>query len=242
METLFYLSLALNLLLLGTIVGFVVSKNITPKTQKTASNKPVLTEPTSVQQEQPVQKRQPVIVNPELYHLAYQCEKQLPEGFKNRIKILVETEYPEYAAILQVDDIKISIRRNERNQSVFSAQTPLDAINIARFGYETTGRYVPVPDELKKILAMKDAVNVYLRALNLEEISENDEFWCVHTEAGCRETGWKALGWSAETAHKIFKNDFHLYKGDGQLQHCRDGQNAKVFVLLKGWEHLFTQV
>ena len=241
METLFYLSLALNLLLLSAIVGFVISKNANSKTQKTTANKPVSIEPTSAQQEQTVQKQQPASVNPELYHLAYQCEKQLPEEFKNRIKILVETEYPEYAAILQVDDIKISIRRNQRNQSVFGAQTPLDAISIARFGYERTGRYVPVPDELKKIWAMKDAVNVYLRALNLEEISENDEFWCVDTVTGC-ETGWKAFRWSVENAHEILKDNFYLYKGDGELQRCCAGRNAKVFVLLKGWEHLFTQV
>ena len=236
METLFYLSLALNLFLLSAVFGFFIAKSVKPKLTKVTSGTNVSPPPEKI-----VQQAKSVVINPMLTQLAYNCKKQLPPEFRDRIKILVNTDNPEHAAILQVDDLKISIRRAAQNQSLYNAQNPIDAINIARYGYDGTGRYIPVPKELKKVLELKPYINVYFKALGLEEISDNDEFWCVDTVTGYP-TGWKRFGWSAETAYECLKDSFYVRTKNGEMQKVCAGKNLKVFVLLKGWEHLFTEV
>ena len=235
METIFYGSLLLNAGLILLIIYWLFTGKTAFYTKKTKNEDlPAKTEP----EISPVAAGH--IVNETLHALSSACEEKLPLHFRGLIKILVECDKPELPAILQVGDLKISIMRNRDNLSVLEAQTPLEAICLARDGYDGTGRYITVPSELEYIIRHKDAINVYLRTLELEPISETANYWVVDVETG-RNTGWKRFDWDVNVAYKRLKNKFKIRTPAG-YRIPRDHQSAKLILLLKGWEHLFVEV
>lgn len=234
METIFYGSLLLNAGLIFLIVYWLFTGKTVFYAKKTkADGLPAKTEP----------EIPPAvsggIVNEKLHSLALMCEEKLPRHYRGLIKILVESGKPELPAILQVGNLKISIMRNGSNHSVLEAQSPLEAICLARDGYDGTGRYITVPSELEFIIRHKDAINVYLQALELEPISETADYWTVGVETGWN-TGWKRFDWDVNVANKRLKNKFKIRTPDG-YHVPRGHQDAKLILLLKGWEHLFVE-
>lgn len=234
---LFYSSLALNAFLLLMIFYFVCIKGGKKKEQV----KPNKTKSSSeVEQNVSTKQDEPVIKNQQLHDLALKCEAELPENLRNKVKILVEKESPELPAALQIDDIKIGIKRYDKNKSLFDVSNPMEALIIARDGYSGTGRYIPVPSELQFVIDNREVLNVYLNALELEEIYDNNEFWCVDTATGWV-TGWKRFHWSVDFAHSKLADKF-LVRTRMTYKQKPSNYSAKLFVLLKGWDHLFVEV
>ena len=233
METLLYLSLAINVML----SVFVVYRHFktTPKINQETLSQPAPEQP------RPTPTKQPQIINQHLHDLAIECEAKLPDTHRGLIKILVEKDYPELAAALQIKDIRINLKRDEHPQSLFSVNSPRDALYIARDGHNDTGRYIPVPSEVELILKYQEPINVYLRALGLETISSEDRFWCVDTATGWI-TGWKRFRWDVTTALNALNNQFRIRTPNGYIALPYYPDTAKLFVLLKGWEHLFAEV
>lgn len=226
METLFYLSMAVNLILLSAII-FLLRHNAENKT-------PILKVPKTG-----FQPPQQAIRNQKLHNLAAVCEAKLPQEKRNSIKLLVEKDSPDLPAILQIGEIKISLKRNNVNRSLGEAKNIYEAVCYARNGYNGSGRYIPVPSEVDFVLAQKDIINVYLKALELEPISDKDKFWAVDTETGWN-TGWKRFDWSVEKACQKLHNKFCIRTQTGYKK-PNENESAKLFVLLKGWEHLFAE-
>ena len=131
---LFYSSLALNAFLVLMIFYFVCIKGGKKKEQVKPNKTKALQE--EVEQKASVKQDKPAIVNQRLHDLAEKCEAELPESFRNKVKILVEKESPELPAALQIGDIKISIKRYDENKSLFGVSNPMEALIIARDGYK----------------------------------------------------------------------------------------------------------
>ena len=229
---LFYSSVVLNAILVLTVFYIVCLKRDKKKEPETSKEE--------VENEVPHKQDEPIVKNQLLRDLAEKCEAELPEGFRNKVKILVEKEDPEKPAALQIGDIKISIKRYGENKSLFGVSNPMEALIIARDGYSGTGRYIPVPSELQFVIDNREVINVYLNALGLEEIFINDEFWCVDTATGWV-TGWKRFHWSVDFAHSKLADKF-LVRTKMTYKMLPSKNTAKLFVLLKGWDHLFAEV
>ena len=234
METMFYWSLALNGILLLTIVWLLNSRENSVKNEQSDEQK---TQESEFYRADP--KEENGTANEVLYALSQECEAKLPEESRGLIKILVEKSRPQYPAILQIGDLKISLRRDGMNCSVLPANFCIDAVSMACHGYEGAGRYIPVPSELEYVMAHKDIINVYLQALGLEQISANDNFWVVDVSTGLN-SGWKRFNWSVATAYEKLKNKFMLRTPAG-YQSINESKGAKVILLLKGWDHLFVE-
>lgn len=230
MDTLFYLSLALNVLFLLWLY-FLLRK-------KTPSKETAIIEEKPQEQAAPTPEL-PKIRNAKLHKLAEECDAKLPIEYRGKVKILVENDYPDKPAILQIEGLNISIKRLAQPASILNAETALDAISMACYGYEGTGRYVPVPSELEYILGYKDIINVYLQALGLEQISNKDDYWTVDVETGWN-TGWKRFGWSVEEAYNKLKDKFKV-RTEKTYINTTYHENGKLILLLKGWEHRFAE-
>lgn len=226
METLLYLSIGFNVVLL-LIVCFKPVKRAYMAARKAKTDKKAAPE---------IKKNTPKVTNEFLKKLAAECEAQLPEEDRGKIKLLIDTEHAQLAA-LQIGELRISLRRNERNQSLFRPLDFWDVLYLAKNGYNGTGRYVPVPHELDFILSQCRIINVYLKALKLEEISPEDAFWCVDVKTGWS-TGWKRFEWNIAQAHAALssKSEVRQHKG------CSANKQGKLFLLLKGWNYMFVEV
>ena len=173
--------------------------------------------------------------------IAESCEAKLPEEERGKIKLLIDTDHARLAA-LKIGELRISLCRYGRNQSLFKINSFMDALKLAKNGYDGTGRYIPVPDEIEKILSQRHIINVYLEALELEQISEQDDFWCVDTVTGYP-SGWKRFEWNEEIAFSRLYGKSGVRTHDGRyLATVEQKSYINLFLLLKGWDHLFVEV
>lgn len=233
METLLYLSLGLNIILLWL---FVYKKN---KTGSPLSKQKTKSAPKSHKKTE--QKPHPV-VNAQLRAIAQTCEAKLQKEDRGKVKLLVRHDKTDKVAILQIGELRISLCRNDQNQSMFKINSFMDALELAKDGYGGTARYIPVPSELQIILAQHHIINVYLEALGLEQISKKDDFWCVDTETGW-DTGWKRFHWNVEEAFCRLHRKSKIHTSDGEfLTQIKHEKKINLLLLLKGWDYLFTEV
>lgn len=244
MEILLYVSLVVNVLLLvlvcfltAHVVFFTIICHRKLNGNLTLDKNIFITEQPLKTAENPNQQE---AVYLSFRELVAECEAKLPPQERGLIKLLVEKEYPSLPAILQVGDLKISLKRFGFNRSLFEPCCVWEALTIARDGYNGTTRYIPVPKELEFILSKRDAINVYLQALGLETISAESTFWTVDIETG-RNTGWKRFDCNIGTAFRKLRSRFRLRTPEG-YDIASDNAQAKLLLLLKGWEHLFTEV
>lgn len=229
MEILLYLSLGLNLVLLFFILPSKTGKK--PENTKDQQN-PTRTESSFTPRP---------VVNTSLRTIAESCEAKLPEEERGKIKLLIDTDHARLAA-LKIGELRISLCRYGRNQSLFKINSFMDALKLAKNGYDGTGRYIPVPDEIEKILSQRHIINVYLEALELEQISEQDDFWCVDTVTGYP-SGWKRFEWNEEIAFSRLYGKSGVRTHDGRyLATVEQKSYINLFLLLKGWDHLFVEV
>ena len=175
-----------------------------------------------------------------LRNLATKCEERLIPEHRNLVKILIEKDYPELAAILQIEDLQISIKRDHKNQSMFNVYNVIYALNTARCGHSRSARYIPLRSEVEYILAHREVINVYLEELGLETISETDGFCFLDIPAD-QTFKWADYKWDLSIAFSQLKDKIKVLTPDGV---CNDfsGRNAKLILLLKGWDHLFEEV
>lgn len=177
--------------------------------------------------------------NVNLHQIANECEAKLPEEERGKVKILIDTDTHRLAA-LQIGEIRISLSREEKPQSLFYPNTFTEALILARNGYSGTGRYIPVPQEVRCVMQNRKVINVYLKALGLEQIPEDANFFCLAVQTGW-DTGWKRFNWDIDIAFNILNGKQRVLNKDGNLTDYQ-GQEITLFLLLKGWEHLFTEV
>lgn len=229
METLFYVSLGINLVL----IWFLVRQSKRTETAKKAP-KQHAAPPEAKPKPRPV-------VNAQLRTIAEACEAKLPQEDRGKIKLLVKDDAPEKPAILQIGDLKLSLCRMEKPQSLFHISSFMEALTAACFGYNGTGRYIPIPKEVEQILSQRHIINVYLEALGLEKISEKEDYWCVDTETGWN-TGWKRFQWDIAIAFERLHRKSRIRQPNGEyLTMVESEEKVNLFLLLKGWEHLFVE-
>lgn len=231
MEKILYLSLGLNLILLA-IIWLQKKKGAVP-----AKDEDTAAPPTSSEKAAETVFRPPF--NEPLKRIADDCEAKLPEEQRGRVKLLVEKDNNRLAA-LQICGLRISLCREAKFQSLFDTNNLLEALELACNGYEGTGRYIPVPREVKCILQNRKTINVYFKALGLEEIPENAEFCCLDVETGWN-TGWKRFNWDTKEAFYRLNKKFRTFSENDDLR-LHKGQRTKLFLLLKGWEYMFAEI
>lgn len=234
MGIVFYLSILLNAVLI------IMLSMLTFKMRQLSWNLPQR-QKSEPEEEQPAASPPPVR-NKRLHDLALACEAKLPAERRNMAKILVETDEPDLPALLQIGELKISLKRDGKNRSLYEVDSAAAALHIARYGHPGTGRYIPVPAEVEFVLAHLDIINTYLEALGLEVFFAQSKFWTVNTQTGYS-TGWKRFNWDIKTALEKLQDKFQIRQSDGTYQTPPPNQpaKAKLFVLLKGWEHLFAE-
>lgn len=242
MDLLFYVVVILNLLLTTALCCKIFKKPERLQKCKQKQDKTQALEVSANEIPDPEMAYPKTQKNEELHKLAQECEEKLKPEERGLIKILIKYDDPTLPAMLKVGSLIISIIRDGVNKSLHDASSVLDAIAMARYGHDDggTARYVPVPKELHFILEHYEAINVYLQALNLELIDPKDTFLCVNASTGYY-TGWKRFGWSVEQANECLEKHFRLKHPDG-FGRCPKTFSAKLFLLLKGWEHLFVEV
>lgn len=231
MEKILYLSLGLNLILLAIIWLQRKKGSIPAKDEKTAAP------PTSSEKTAETVFRPPF--NEPLKRIADDCEAKLPEEERGKVKLLTDKNNNRLAA-LQICGLRISLCRDGKFQSLFCVNNLLGALELACNGYEGTGRYIPVPKEVKCILQNRKTINVYLKALGLEQIPENAEFCCLDVETGWN-TGWKRFNWDTKEAFYRLGKNFRTFSEKNDLQ-IHQGQRTQLFLLLKGWEYMFVEI
>lgn len=224
--TIFLLSAAIIVLL--AIMGGVFIKEWKRKSLERSANKELKPE------------NEDTHLNDELRTIIVKCEEKLPAEERNLVKILIEKDFPELPSILQIDDLKISLKRDHQNKSMFDVHNIIYAINLARCGHMRSARYVPTISEIKLILAHKDIINVYLRELGLETISSNDEFWCLDIPSDWDDS-WKKFNWDLTTAYDKLKNKFVVLSPDGLIKEPSK-YDAKLVLLQNGWDNIFQEV
>ncbi len=231
METILYLSLCLNLI----FIGHLVHKKI-PKRKNSKKDEPLPITPV-------VEQKPHSQASAALRVIADVCERQLEEKDRGKVKLLVHEDDPQHLAALQIGELRISLRRNNENLSLFHISSFRAALELARNGYCVKGfqtaRYIPVPKEIEFILSQRHIINVYLKTMGLEQISEKDDFWCVDTETGWN-TGWNRFGWNTTKAYDKLHRKSRVRTSDGNYipqVACED--KVSLFLLLKGWEHLY---
>lgn len=234
METLFYLSVLTNLIL----IWLLVQKRKAPEQEK---DKKIKCNETP---RAPKPKPSP-IVNAQLRTIAKACEAKLPAEERGKVKLLVHKDNTIQIAALQIGDLKINLWRNDKNQSLFKIRSFMEALQLANTGYCVngghTGRYLPVPQEVEFILSQRHIINVYLEALGLEQISAEENFWCVDTQTGYN-TGWKRFNWNVAVAFEKLHKKSRIRTSDGCFLHqVEHEENINLFLLLKGWEYLFVE-
>lgn len=232
MKKLCYLSLGLNLFLLAALCLKSKKKSLPPaKEEKTPADETSLKET--------VQTKSALSVREGLRKIAVRCEEKLPPEDRGKISLLTDTETAAFV-ILQIDGLNISLCRDGKPQSLFYVDHLKAALSLACDGYAGTGRYIPVPKEVKLVLKNRKAINIYLEALELEQIPEHAEFCCLDVETGWN-TGWKRFNWDVDEAFSRLKQKFRILNAKGELVKHK-GQRTPLFLLLKGWEHLFAKV
>ena len=175
-----------------------------------------------------------------LRNLVKECEDRLIPEQRNLVKILVEKDYPELASILQLEEIKISIKRDGKNVSMFDVYNKIFALNLARCGHYKSVRDIPSKSELEFILAHREIINVYLENLGLETISEKDEYWFIDVAEG-QVFSWKDYNWNLQTGFQQLKDKIKVLTPDG-IRDEPSGGHAKLILLLNGWENLFEDI
>lgn len=180
------------------------------------------------------------IYTDKIRHLAKRSENELIPEHRNLVKILIEKEYPELPAILQIGDLKLSIKRDHKNQSMFDTHNIIYALNVARCGYSRSTRYIPTKSEIEFILGHKDIINVYLKNLGLEQISDTDEFWYIDMPEGCR-LNWPDYKWDLSRAYDKLHDKFFILTPDG-IEKEPTNMKTKLLLLLDGYDELFEEV
>ena len=175
-----------------------------------------------------------------LRNLVERCEQKLLPEHRGIVKILVEKEFPELPAILQIEDLKISIKRDHKNKSMFNVHNAIYALNIARCGHTRSARHIPCLSEIKLILAYKDIINVYLEELGLDIISDKDSFWYIDMPSNWV-FKWKNYSWDISKAYDKLQDKIFVLTPEGTKKHL-DVTNAKVILLLNGWFDLFEKI
>lgn len=175
-----------------------------------------------------------------LRKLIDQSEEELIPENRYLVKIFVEKDFPELPAILQLEDIKISIKRDHSNQSIFKVHNAIYALNIARCGYYRSARCIPSRSELEYILAHKDIINIYFKNLGLEQISDKDSFWYIDVPKEYN-FNWRNFDWSIGGAYDKLYDKFKILTPTGSVNEPT-GEDAKLIVLLNGWDELFEKV
>lgn len=231
MEKLCYLSLGLNIFLLAALCLKKKKKDLPPAKEETPTDK---TSSKGI-----VQTKSGLSAREDLRKIAARCEKKLLPEDRGKITLLTDTETAAFV-ILQIDGLNISLCRDGKPQSLFYVNRLTTALSLARDGYAGTGRYIPVPEEVKCVLRNRKAINVYLKELGLEQIPEHAEFCCLDVETGWN-TGWKRFNWDIDEAYSRLKKKFRILNAEGKLVK-HEGQRTPLFLLLKGWEHLFAKV
>lgn len=230
MNTLLYLSLGFNVLLLFLICRKPLKRACLTikkaKTDKKASPE--------------IETNTPRVTNKHLKEIAVECETLLPEEDRGKVKLLIDDKYAQLAA-LQIGELRISLCRYKHSRSLFVPGTFLDALRLACEGYEGTGRYIPVPREVYFVLSQCRIINVYLEALGLETISARDNFWCVDVETGWN-TGWKRFRWDIDVAFAKLHHLARIRTGGKKYARNTASLEAKLFLLLKGWDYMFVEV
>ena len=235
METLFYFSVLTNLIL----IWLLVQKRKAPEQAK---DKKIKCNETP---QAPAPKPRP-IVNAQLRTIAEACEAKLPEEHRGKVKLLVHEKNTTQVAALQIGELKINLWRNGKNQSLFKIRSFMEALQLANRGYCVDGgnteRYIPVPWEVDFVLSQQHIINVYLEALKLEQISVEENFWCVDTQTGYN-TGWKRFNGSVAVAFEKLHKQSRIRTSDGYFLHqVEHEENINLFLLLKGWEYMFVEV
>lgn len=174
------------------------------------------------------------------HELVKECEENLSPEHRGLVKLIFEKENPDNPAAIQIGGVRISIKRNNEPVFLHLANNPYEALYIARDGYHGTARYIPVPEEVEFILANQTAINTYLKALGLATLSNKDHYWCIDTVTGW-DTGWKRFDWNVCTVMNRLGNKFRV-KTPSTLQTDPPHGVAYLFVLLKGWDHLFVEL
>lgn len=225
MKKLLYLSLSLNFVLLALLFK--------DRTKRTNTDKASRTKKTPGRPDE-----MSLFTREQLQTLAKECEAKLPETERDKIKLLIDTETEQLAA-LQIETLKISLSRNKKLQSLFYTDDLREALIFACNGYDGTGRYIPVPQEVRYIMQNRTAINIYLEALGLEQIPKDANFFCLDVQTGWK-TGWKRFDWNINVAFDELVDKQRILDKDGKFT---DGEKQKValFLLLKGWEHLFIE-
>ena len=175
-----------------------------------------------------------------LRSLAERCEQKLLPEQRGMVKILIEKEYPELPAILQIENLKISLKRDHKNNSMFDAHNVIYALNLARCGHNRSARHLPNRSEIKLILTYRDIINVYLEELGLDLISDKDSFWFLDTPSNWT-FKWKYYHWSLVEATEKLKNKIFIYTPDG-VKRENSLPQAKVVLLLNGWFDMFEEI
>ena len=195
------------------------------------------------EEEEKEEEKEEETVRPEienLRNLAKRCEKKLLPEHRGLVKILVDKEFPELASILQIDNLRISIKRDHKNQSMFNAHNIIYALNLARCGHSRSARCLPNRSELALILAHREIINVYLEELGLEKISDKDNFWFMDMPANWI-FKWKNFNWDLSKACDKLQGKILILTPDG-VKTDRTMTNAKVVLLLNGWDELFEEI
>ena len=171
---------------------------------------------------------------------AKECESKLLPEQRNLLEILVEKEFPELPSVLRLEKLQISIKRDHRNKSMFDVHNVIYALNIARCGYPLSARVIPTRSEIEYILAHRDIINVYLEAFGLDQISENDEFWFLDVPENWT-FNWADYRWDLSIAFDKLYKKFRVLTPDGVFEEPTK-LDAKLILLLNGWEELFEKI
>lgn len=235
MEILTYFNFGMNVVLILFLFCYLTRSNKEKKHPDAA--------PIAKQDPQPAEEQKPSrVVNAQLQTIAEACEAKLPEADRGKVKLLVRDEKPEQLALLKIGNLYLSLCRDNKNQSLFKIDSFLEALRLANKGYSGTGRYIPIPEEVEFLLSQRRIINVYLEALGLEKISAEDDFWCVDVKAGWN-TGWKRFDWSVDRAFVQLHAKSRIRMADGHyLAQTISEDKVNLFLLCKGWEHLFIEV
>lgn len=175
-----------------------------------------------------------------LRNIAKRCEEKLAPEHRNLVKILIEKEYPELPAILQIENLRISLKRDHKNQSMFDAHNMIYALNLARCGHTRSARHIPCLSEVKLILAYREIINVYLEELGLEQISDQYNYWFIDVPSNWT-FKWKYYNWDLSQACDKLGGKISILTPEGIKKH-QSLTNAKVILLLNGWFELFEEI
>ena len=123
---------------------------------------------------------------------------------------------------------------------MFDTHNIIYALNLARCGYTRSARIIPTRSEIEFILAHREIINPYLEELGLEQISEKDEFWFLDVPSDWT-FNWSTYKWDLSVAYDKLHDKFRVLTPDG-IRKEPSKLDAKLILLLSGWEDLFEEI